>query len=103
MGLTVTGHGIPPRTGAVHNPPVATKPRNLPEPFRTEHRTRLRQWAGGVTVLFAGAILMLVAQLPAFAGFLFVLLVVLVFGGAVWVGGPGRQYDRARLHRGIGE
>lgn len=101
--LSVTGQGIPPRTGAVHNPPVATKPRNLPEPFRTEHRSRFRQWVGGVIVLAAGAILMLVAQLPGFAAFLFVLLVVLVFGGAVWVGGPGRQYDRARLQRGFRE
>jgi hypothetical protein len=101
--LSVTGQGIPPRTGAVHNPPVATKPKNLPEPFRTEHRSRFRQWVGGVIVLFAGAILMLVAQLPALSGFLFVLLLVLLIGGALWVGAPGRQYDRARLQRGSRE
>lgn len=83
--------------------PVATKPKNLPEPFRTEHRSRFRQWAGGNVVLFAGSILLLVAELPALAGFLFVLFLALVFGGAVWVGGPGRQYDRARLQREAGE
>jgi flagellar biosynthesis component FlhA len=80
---------------------VATKPKDLPEPFRAEYRSRFRQWVGSVIVLFAGTILLLVANLPGLAAVVFVALVLMLIVGTLWVAGPSRQYDRIRLERAI--